>query len=292
MQIHTVPILEDNYSYIIVDPSSHAVAVVDPAEPEKVIHALKQLPKSDALNLVAVINTHHHWDHAGENVKFLELAATELNAQGVNVYGGDDRVPKLTHKVTHGETFTLGSIKFTALATPCHTTGSISFRAQSPDGAVDRVVSDESHKPGKWSYVETDVVFTGDTLFVAGCGKFFEGSAANMHHSLIDVLGALPETTRVYCGHEYTVSNLYFAQSVDGANSEVTRALTDAQALRAKGLPTVPSSIGRELAINPFMRVRDPAFCEARAKLAGVASDAITIMGELREAKNRFKRST
>ena len=134
------------------------------------------------------------------------------------------------------------------------------------------------------SEVEPGVVFTGDTLFIAGCGRFFEGSATDMYRALIEILGTLPSSTHVYCGHEYTVKNLKFAATVEPSSTAVLEKLAWAKAQRDKGQPTVPSTIAEEFMFNPFMRVRESSV-QAHA---GKVGDAIGTMAVIRSKKDMF----
>ncbi|KAJ6297131.1 hypothetical protein OIU78_022789 [Salix suchowensis] len=195
MKILHVPCLEDNYSYLIIDESTKEAAVVDPVEPEKLINAANE----HGLNLKLVLTTHHHWDHAGGNEKIKEMVP------GIKVYGGSlDNVKGCTNKVENGDKVSLGAdITILALHTPCHTKGHISYYVTGKEG-------------------EDPAVFTGDTLFIAGCGKFFEGTAEQMYQSLCVTLGSLPKPAQVYCGHEYTVKNLQFALTVEPDNVKGT----------------------------------------------------------------------
>ncbi|KAI3793136.1 hypothetical protein L1987_35750 [Smallanthus sonchifolius] len=227
MKVIHIPCLEDNYSYLVIDEKTKQGAVVDPVDPEKVIGVAKE----NGVELKIVLTTHHHWDHAGGNEKFKELVP------GIKVYGGSiDNVKGCTNKVENGDKLSLGAdINILSLHTPCHTKGHISYY----------LTGKEEDDPA---------VFTGDTLFVAGCGKFFEGTAEQMYESLCVTLASLPKPTRVYCGHEYTVKNLQFAQTVEPENAKISQKLSWAQQQRQSGLPTIPSTIGEELEINPFMR--------------------------------------
>eukprot|EP00899_Mesostigma_viride_P025367 jgi/Mesvir1/6014/Mv24162-RA.1 len=177
-------------------------------------------------------------DHAGGN----ETMAASL--PGVTIVGGTlDKVPACTKPVQHGDTFTLASsLEVTCLHTPCHTGGHICYYV------TDKRTPNE---PG--------AVFTGDTLFVAGCGRFFEGSPADMDHALNGVLAKLPPDTLVYCGHEYSKKNLEFARTVDADNTAVHEKLAWVVEQLRGGRPTVPSTMGQELTYNPFLRVREPA---------------------------------
>lgn len=257
MKIVPVPCLEDNYSYLIIDESSKEAAVVDPVEPQKVLQAAYEY----GVHLKLVLTTHHHWDHAGGNEKIKQLVP------GIEVYGGSvDNVKGCTHPLQNGDKLSLGSdLAVLALHTPCHTRGHISYY----------VTGKEEDVPA---------VFTGDTLFVAGCGKFFEGTAEQMYQSLCVTLASLPKPTRVYCGHEYTVKNLQFALTVEPDNVRVGQKLSWAQHQRQAGLPTIPSTIDEEMETNPFMRVDLPELQER----VGCQS-AIDALQEIRRQKDNWR---
>ncbi|OWM87320.1 hypothetical protein CDL15_Pgr022427 [Punica granatum] len=223
--------IEASLARQVIDDATKEAAVVDPVEPEKVVQAAQEHSASIKL----VLTTHHHWDHAGGNEKMKELIP------GIKVYGGSvDNVKGCTDKVENGDKIALGKdTSILALHTPCHTKGHISFYVTATEG-------------------EDPAVFTGDTLFIAGCGKFFEGTAEQMYQSLCVTLGSLPKPTRVYCGHEYTVKNLQFALTVEPDNAKIQQKLSWAQNQRQKGLPTIPSTIAEELETNPFMRADLP----------------------------------
>ncbi|KAG6490849.1 hypothetical protein ZIOFF_052169 [Zingiber officinale] len=230
MKVVHVNCLEDNYAYIIVNESSGEAAAVDPVEPEKVLWEAMQI----GADLKFVLTTHHHWDHAGGNEKIKELVP------GIKVYGGSkDSVRGCTDALENKDKLALGpDIEIVALHTPCHTKGHISY-----------YVTDKGENPA---------VFTGDTLFIAGCGKFFEGTAEQMYQSLCVTLGSLPRPTRVYCGHEYTVKNLQFASTVEPDNQRVLDKLSWAKSQRQLNQPTIPSTLDEEFQTNPFMRVDLP----------------------------------
>ncbi|CAG0897936.1 unnamed protein product [Darwinula stevensoni] len=264
MKVKVLPALSDNYMYLIVDPATNDAAVVDPVEPASVLETVKQ----EGWNLKSVLTTHHHWDHAGGN------SALVKEVPGIPVYGGDKRVDALSHRVSHGDELTIGSLNVKCLFTPCHTSGHICYYVTSPN----------SDAPA--------AVFTGDTLFIAGCGKFFEGTGQEMYKALIEILGTLPDDTQVYCGHEYTVSNLKFAQHVEPGNQDLKAKIEWAKKKTEAKEPTVPSTIGTSLAlaaggekkINPFMRVTTSAVREHVH-----AEDAIMAMDKLRQEKNNFR---
>ncbi|XP_010278945.1 PREDICTED: hydroxyacylglutathione hydrolase cytoplasmic [Nelumbo nucifera] len=257
MKILPVLCLEDNYSYIIIDETSKEAAVVDPVEPEKILRVAAE----NGVDLKLVLTTHHHWDHAGGNNEIKKLVP------GIKVYGGlVDNVKGCTDKLQHGDKLKLGrDIDILSLHTPCHTKGHISY-----------------YLTGKEE--EDPAVFTGDTLFVAGCGKFFEGTAEQMYQSLCVILGSLPKPTRVYCGHEYTVKNLQFALTIEPDNARITQKLSWAQHQRQGNLPTIPSTIEDELEINPFMRVDLPQLQEKVGCLSPVEA-----LREVRRRKDNWR---
>lgn len=257
MKILHIPCLEDNYAYMIIDVTTKAAAVVDPVEPHKIIRVAEE----NGVDLQFVLTTHHHWDHAGGNDKMKELVP------GIKIYGGSvDNVRGCTDKVENGDEISLGSdIKVLGLHTPCHTKGHISYYVTGKEG-------------------EDPAVFTGDTLFVAGCGKFFEGTAEQMYQSLCVTLKSLPKPTRVFCGHEYTEKNLQFALTVEPDNEKIREKFAWAQSQRRKALPTVPSTIGEELETNPFIRVDLP---EVQAKVG--FKSPVEALREIRRLKDNWK---
>jgi hydroxyacylglutathione hydrolase len=218
LTVHPVRAFQDNYVWTLTAGGN--AAVVDPGEAGPVLAFLR----ARKLNLTAILNTHHHADHVGGNAELLEHYP-------VPVYGPhDDRIPTVSERVREGESFTLPGfdVKLSVLEIPAHTRTHIAF-----------------HGGG--------MVFCGDTLFACGCGRLFEGTPAQMHAAL-SKLGKLAGDTRVYCGHEYTVSNIKFACAVEAGNAELAKWAKEAADLRAKDEPTLPSTIERELRANPFMR--------------------------------------
>jgi hydroxyacylglutathione hydrolase len=190
MQIQSIPMWtgsSDNYAYLVTDTATKESVIFDPAHPEEVVPVLQKQIDNGSINLTSIINTHHHWDHAGGNKVMLE------SFKGLPIIGGRD-CEGVTRKLADGETFKIGSgISVKALHTPCHTQDSICYFLQDGDEKA---------------------VLTGDTLFIGGCGRFFEGSAEEMHKALNKTLAALPNDTKVYPGHEYTKANVKFAASV------------------------------------------------------------------------------
>ncbi|PQQ10831.1 hydroxyacylglutathione hydrolase cytoplasmic [Prunus yedoensis var. nudiflora] len=257
MKIHHVACLEDNYAYLIIDESTKEAAAVDPVEPEKVLKAAQE----HGVDIKLVLTTHHHWDHAGGNEKIKQLVPR------IKVYGGSiDNVKGCTDKVDNGDKISLGAdVHILSLHTPCHTKGHISYYVTSKEG-------------------DDPAVFTGDTLFIAGCGKFFEGTAEQMHQSLCVTLGSLPKPTRVYCGHEYTVKNLQFALTVEPDNEKIKQKLSWAQKQREAGLPTVASTIEEEMETNPFIRADLPELQERVG-----CKTAVEALREIRQRKDNWR---
>ncbi|XP_049817584.1 hydroxyacylglutathione hydrolase, mitochondrial isoform X2 [Aethina tumida] len=255
MKVQVLPALTDNYMYLIIDENTKQAAIVDPVAPDTVLKAVKDA----GVNLTKVLTTHHHWDHAGGNEELVKKSDKALQ-----VFGGDDRIGALTNKVKHGDKFTIGDINVECLYTPCHTTGHICYYVTHSN--------------------ETPAVFTGDTLFIGGCGRFFEGTAEQMYSALIEKLGNLPGNTHVFCGHEYTLQNLKYGQHVEGNNENIIKKIEWAKQKRAEGVPTVPSTIDEEKQINPFMRVSVTS-----VQKHANCGDPISTMQAIRKEKDNFK---
>ncbi|MCL2448668.1 MAG: hydroxyacylglutathione hydrolase [Polyangiaceae bacterium] len=256
MRVVAVPCLTDNFAYLLIAGDGQT-AIIDPSEADPVRAAIARegaVPR-------AIWNTHHHWDHVGGN----EALAKEHGLEVVAHTSDRGRLPGQTRGIEAGDTVRVGDIEARILHIPGHTLGAIAY-----------VIGDGKER----------VVFTGDTLFSAGCGRLFEGTPALMHASL-SKLAALPDDTRVYPGHEYTESNLRFAAHVEPSNPEIKRAQSRASTLRAKGEPTVGTTIAEERAYNPFLRT---ASAEIRSTL-GIAPDAsdTEALGAIRAAKDGFR---
>ena len=243
----------DNYIWTIRD--SKCAAVVDPGDARPVLDYLQ----AQRLELVAILNTHHHADHVGGNAGLL----TRWKAP---VYGPyDERIGEVTRRLKDGARFTLPhfGIEFEVLEIPGHTRSHIAF-----------------HGGG--------MLFCGDTLFAAGCGRLFEGTPRQMHDSLSRLM-RLPDGTRVYCGHEYTLSNIRFAKAADPGNAALQELEEKARRQRDQNLPTLPSTIGQEKATNPFVRVGEPAVIASANRYAGKAlNDPVSVLAAIREWKNSF----
>jgi len=264
MEVIPVPVLSDNFAYLLVDTAKKEAAAVDPAESDKVIAAAR----ARSLRITAILTTHHHADHAGGNEALLR------DIPNIPVYGGDDRIAALSNKVKEGDSFKIGDITVKVHFTPCHTTGHVLYVASVPD--------------------QPSVLFSGDTLFIGGCGRFFEGSADQMYHALCEVVASLPDTTLVYCGHEYTVANLQFAQTIEPDNAALKAKLQWAMESREGGKHTIPSTVAEEKSYNPFMRVAQHSVKAAVATESEASSevDALhvhEVMRRLRQRKDGWK---
>jgi len=257
LKVTPVPAFSDNYLWLVHAPADpQQVVVVDPGDADAIDQALRQ----QQLQLAAIMVTHHHADHVG-GVKQLQ------QEHSVPVYGpANETIPGERTALREGDVLRLTQLglEFTVVDVPGHTAGHI-------------------------AYVGHGVTFCGDTLFSAGCGRLFEGTAAQMWNSL-SKLAALPTATEVYCAHEYTLSNLKFAQAVEPANEAVATHLSKCEADRAANRPTVPTTVGQELNINPFLRVREQTVKRAAEAHAGRKLDSEPdIFAVLRDWKNNFR---
>ncbi|KAB8343032.1 hypothetical protein FH972_022626 [Carpinus fangiana] len=254
MHIQSIPMWRgtgNNYAYLVTDSSTKASTIIDPANPPEVLPVLKSKVDAGEIDLQSIINTHHHHDHAGGNTEILKTYP-------LPIIGGKD-CEKVTQTPSHKSTFTLGkNIEVTALHTPCHTQDSICYLFH------DKASGERA-------------VFTGDTLFIGGCGRFFEGNATEMHTALNEVLGALPDDTRVYPGHEYTKGNVKFAVTVSSRAEVKALEKFAAENAETQGKFT----IGDEKRHNVFMMLRDAEIL----KNTGVSGD-IEVMQKLRDLKN------
>lgn len=257
LNVSPVRAFSDNYIWLIRAPADPAAAVVvDPGDDRPVEQALEQ----QGLQLRAILVTHHHADHVGG---VQALAARH----GATVYGpAREKMPCDVHALDDGGTAALGhlGLEFAVMAVPGHTLGHI-------------------------AYVGHGALFCGDTLFSGGCGRLFEGTPAQMSDSL-DRLAALPDETAVYCAHEYTLSNLRFAEHVEPDNADVAAALAEVRARRERDEITLPSSLGRERRINPFLRCRTPRVRASAERHAGRSlATAADVFAVVRAWKDGFR---
>ncbi|MBI3507440.1 MAG: hydroxyacylglutathione hydrolase [Proteobacteria bacterium] len=253
LEIERIPCRTDNYVWLVREPASGAVAVVDPADSEPVEARLA----ARGLVLTHILNTHHHGDHVGGNLALKGHWGCTI----VGPRADAARIPGIDVEVGDGDLYALGGEPARVFDVPGHTSGHIAY----------------------W-FAGSAALFCGDTLFALGCGRLFEGTPAQMWHSL-GKLRALPDETQVYCAHEYTQSNARFALSVDGSNADLVARAKAVDAARAQGLATVPSPLGLEKRTNPFLRADDPRLA-ASMGLAGAAPEAV--FAAVRSAKDRF----
>ncbi len=238
LRVERVPTLSDNYTYVIACDETGEAAVVDAPEAEPVVRRVDSL----GVRVTKVLSTHHHYDHSAANPEL----AKRYEAPVFGHVSDADRIPGFTNGLEEGDRIRVGNQEARILFIPAHTRGHIAYVF---DGA--------------------DAVFCGDTLFAAGCGRLFEGTPAMMFEALHEKLGALPDSTRVFCGHEYTEGNLRFAAHVEPENAAVREKLERVQKIRAGAAAdwhdatpaemTIPSTIGEERATNPFLRAADAA---------------------------------
>ena len=245
--IYQLPALRDNYIYLIANATSGETLVVDPADTATVAIACGAL----GLTPVAILNTHHHWDHTDGNAGLVKRYRLEVIAPGDRI-ASRTRAPEATMELI--------GLTVQTIPVPGHTLDHVAYRID-------------------------NALLCGDTLFGAGCGRIFEGSAAQMWHSL-QSLAELPADTALYCAHEYTLANLRFARKVDGDNPLLEARLQRDRRLRKQGSPTIPSTIGDELATNPFLRPLDRGFRRRYADTHGINDDPLAVFTHLRRSKD------
>ncbi|MDC0835659.1 hydroxyacylglutathione hydrolase [Leptolyngbya valderiana BDU 20041] len=257
MEIYRLPALSDNYIYLIVDGDRQEAAVVDPAQADPVLRQLEALD----CTLVAIFNTHHHADHVGGNRQLMK------RFPNLTVYGGAedrDRIPGQQVFLNEGDRVSFSDREADVFFVPGHTRAHIAYYFP-PVG---------DGEPGE--------LFCGDTLFAGGCGRLFEGTPAQMVDSLTK-LRSLPDKTRVWCAHEYTLKNLKFALTVDPDNRELHTRYRNVETLRKRHEATVPSWLGVEKRTNPFLRWDSEAL-----QTAANSHDRVRTFARIRDLKDRF----
>jgi hydroxyacylglutathione hydrolase len=257
MNLLPLPAFSDNYIWLLQHQGM--ALVVDPGESTPVSHWLKE----NNHRLDCILVTHHHGDHTG-GVRDLQ------REWGAKVYGpAKEKLGFEYQAMSQGSSLSWHGLNFRTIDVPGHTAGHIAYYAE-PDN-------------------QTPLLFCGDTLFSGGCGRLFEGTAEQMLQSM-DKLAALPSTTRVCCAHEYTLSNLKFANAVEPDNLDLKDYISKCQQLRSQNLPTLPAELGNELQINPFLRTRMTSVINAVKKMAPLGNyNEAEIFAQLRIWKNEYK---
>ena len=249
LSVEIIPVLRDNYSYFIRDKKTKVSGIVDPASAEPILRFLGDK------KLDYILNTHHHWDHTNGNIEIKK----NKRAQIIGAIADKHRIPGIDIPVENQ--FKFGNYTVEVLLIPGHTFGHIAF-----------------------FFREDKILFCGDTLFIGGCGKIFEGTIKQMYESL-KLIKQLPDETIIYCGHEYTRYNLRFALSLEASNPELKKAYKNAKILHQKSEPTVPSSIAQEKLINPFFRLDSK---EIRDKLNMKNKTNLEVFKKIRSLKDFF----
>ncbi len=251
LEIYQFPCLSDNYGFLVHDSESGETACIDTPETAPILAALEKT----GWTLTQIWNTHHHYDHAGNNEEIKRITGCTITGPA----GEADKIPAIDRAVDDGDTVMLGAHEAHVLNVGGHTLGHIAFHM-------------EGH------------AFVGDSLFALGCGRVFEGTMAQMWESL-QKLNDLPDGTQIYCAHEYTTSNAAFAVTIDPDNEALSQRVAEISALRAANKSTVPTEIVLERATNPFLRATD-ANVQARLNMSG--APAVDVFAEIRARKDSF----
>ncbi|MEL7490208.1 MAG: hydroxyacylglutathione hydrolase [Pseudomonadota bacterium] len=253
LEIRQFPCLADNYGYLIHDAASGRTAAIDTPD----VNAINEALEAEGWSLDYILNTHHHWDHAGGN----EALKKQWDCKIIAPRGETDKIPGVDRAVGDGDRFNLGDSVATIRETPGHTLGHIVYHFEADKAA-----------------------FVGDTIFALGCGRLFEGTPAQMWASL-SAIAAWPPETKLYCAHEYTQANARFALTVDPENAALKARAKDIDAARAQNQPTVPMTIAEERATNPFLRAHEPSL---KAALAMAEAGDVDVFAEIRARKDNF----
>ena len=225
MEVEIISCLKDNYSYLVIDKSNNSACIVDPSESEPIIEIIEK----KKVNLKFILNTHHHYDHVGGN----EILKKKFGAKIIAFKDDKNRIPFVDILLEDNEIWKNLNFEFKVFHIPGHTSGHICFY-----------------------FYKDNIVFSGDTLFSLGCGRIFEGTYEQMYYSL-NKFKELPKETKVYCGHEYTLQNSVFCATYDKNNDELNKKILEVKSKRDRNLPTIPSTIGEELACNIFLRAKN-----------------------------------
>ena len=225
MRVEIIPCLQDNYSYLIIDESNKTASVVDPSEAKPIINFIEK----ENINLKYILNTHHHYDHIGGNKDLKKKFGSSV----VGFKGDADRIPEIDILLEDNKIWKADNFIARIFHIPGHTSGHICFH-----------------------FFQEKLIFTGDTLFSLGCGRIFEGTYKQMFNSL-NKIKSLPEETKIYCGHEYTLNNSKFCIAHDPNNLNLKNKIENIKKQVRDGIPTIPSTIKDELDCNIFLRTND-----------------------------------
>ena len=254
IKVEPIPAFSDNYIWLVT--TNEGSIVIDPGDANPVI---EYLSKNKDLTLNSILLTHHHYDHSG--------GIEDLRKRyDLKVFGPNNQIKSVDHRVVEGDEILVNGLIFKIIEVPGHTLDHIAF------------YNDDDDDP---------ILFCGDTLFAAGCGRVFEGTFDQMYESLLK-LKKLPENTIVYSGHEYTTANLMFANHVEPLNKNIRDSLSKVQDLRSKNIPTLPTSIKEEKLINPFLRCDDESLQIIIRKKFNTDLSELNIFSALREWKDNF----
>ncbi len=253
LKIHQFPCLKDNYGYLVHEPSSGKTATIDTPEVKPILAALAER----GWTLTHILNTHHHFDHAGGNAELKEKTGCTV----IGPKGEKDKIPGIDRPVGEGDIVELGAARARVIEVPGHTSGHIAY-----------------------SFDEEHIAFVGDTLFALGCGRLFEGTPQQMWTSLGKLM-TLPDDTIVYCAHEYTQANARFALSVEPQNAALVARAKEIDEKRSRGEWTVPTTIGLEKKTNPFLRA---ASIDLRRTIGLEAAKDVDVFAETRKRKDNF----
>ena len=253
INIEPIAAFSDNYIWLL--STNEGSIVIDPGESKSLLKILKE----NKLDLRAILITHHHFDHTGG----IEEILSEIS---IDVYGPKNNIASINKRLVGGSKINLLGIEFEVIEIPGHTLDHIAY------------YSKNNGQP---------ILFCGDTLFAGGCGRVFEGTFKQMHNSL-SILKKLPSNTKIYCGHEYTESNLAFAKNVEPLNENIISRYNETLNLRKQGIPSLPSTIGAELQTNPFLRVDTEEVQEMILKKFNTPKDDEEVFTALRQWKDNF----
>ena len=252
MRIEIIPSLSDNYSYLIYEKKSNTISIVDPGEFEACDKVINKYKKLDF-----ILNTHHHADHVGANLELKKKYSSKILGSNLD----KDRIPGIDILLKENQKHKIGNLEFEVIFVPGHTKGHIAF-----------------------FFSKEKVAFTGDTLFSLGCGRIFEGTHNEMLNSLNKIKN-LPPDTKIYCGHEYTKSNLNFCLAYDRNNTFLKEIEIDILKKLKSNHPTIPSTLDQEIKTNIFLRCNDP---EIKYTLGLNDSSEVEVFSKLRDLKDTF----